>query len=328
MAQPPRAALLLAAACLIGFMAGGGARASVALLTDSEARQATFTTAASFDTVAPTVARSVISKTTPYTPGYLKQGGTYYVYAQVTDGGAVPSGVSTVTANVSNVTTGQTALSLASGSFSVGGISYNYRSASLTANAVLTEGSKSYTITSTDVAGNSATSSGWSVTVDNTHPSGSDVQTANAGVTGRPEISDTITFTFSEPIDPETVLSGWTGASTSVVVRITNAGGATGDQVTVRNLANITQLPLGQVNLIGTGYVTTNRDFGATGTASTMVLSGNTIVITLGTASGAVTTQATGSNMLWTPTATMTDRAANTCLTTLVTESGTLDLDF
>ena len=113
-----------------------------------------------------------------------------------------------------------------------------------------------------------------------------------------------------------------------MVVRITNASGGTGDQVTIRNAANSAQLPLGQVNLIGTGYVTTTRDFGATATPSTMVLSGNTIVITLGSASGAVTTQATGSAMLWTPTATMTDRAANTCLTTVVTESGTLDVDF
>jgi hypothetical protein len=328
MAQPPRVAPLLLAVCLIGFMAGGGARASLALLTSSRSVNSTFTTAASFDTVAPTVSSSVISKTVPYWPGYVRQGGTYYVYANVTDGGAVPSGVSTVTANVSNVTTGQTAVALAAGSFSIGGVSYNYRSASLTANAVLSEGSKTYTITATDVAGNSGTTSGFSVTVDNTRPSGTDVQTTNAGVAGRPEIGDTITLTFSEVIDPESVLSGWTGASTSVVLRITNAGGATGDQVTVRNAANTTQLPLGQVNLMGTGYVTTTRDFGATLTPSSMVAVGNTIVITLGTASGAVTTQATGNNMTWVPVVTATDRAGNTCQTTTTTESGTLDLDF
>jgi len=124
------------------------------------------------------------------------------------------------------------------------------------------------------------------------------------------------------------VLSGWTGASTNVVLRITNAGGATGDQVTVRNAANSAQLPLGQVNLIGTGYVTATRDFGATLTPSTMVAAGNTIVITLGTASGPVTTQAAGNNMTWVPVVTATDRAGNTCQTTTATESGTLDLDF
>ena len=59
-----------------------------------------------------------------------------------------------------------------------------------------------------------------------------------------------------------------------------------------------------------------------------MAASGNTIVITLGTASGAVTTQATGNPMTWTPVVTATDRAANTCQTTTATESGILDLDF
>src|SRR5438093_2433242 len=209
MALPPRVALLLLSVCLVGFVAGGGARASLALFTRSRAVNSTFTTAASFDTVAPTVSASVITKTTPYNSGLIHQGGTYYVYATVTDGGAVPSGVNTVTANVSNVTTGQTAVSLVSGSYSVGGVSYNYRSASLTANAVLTEGSKSYTITATDVAGNSGTTSGFSVTVDNTHPSASDVQTANVGVAGRPEIGDTTTTNFQEPSDPVATHSGW-----------------------------------------------------------------------------------------------------------------------
>ena len=75
-----------------------------------------------------------------------------------------------------------------------------------------------------------------------------------------------MTLTFSEVIDPESVLAGWTGAATNVVVRITNAGG--GDVVTIRNAANTAQLPLGSVDLTGTQYVTADRDFGATGTAS------------------------------------------------------------
>ena len=321
-----RVVAFLVAVCIAGFSAGGGAQTSLALMTGSRSVNSTFTTANYFDTVAPTVSSSVISKTTPYWPSYVRQGGTYYVYANVTDGGAVPSGVNTVTANVSNVTTGQTAVALVAGSYSVGGVSYTYRSASQTANAVLSAGSKSYTVTATDVAGNSATASGFSVTVDNTVPTGTDVQTTNAGTAGRAELGDTITFTFSEVIDPETVLSGWAGASTSVVLRITNNAG--GDQVTIRNAANSAQLPLGQVNLVGTGYVAVNRDFGATGTASTMVAVGNTIVITLGTASGAVLTQATGNSMTWVPAVTATDRAGNACSTTTATEATPLDLDF
>lgn len=318
------AAALILAVTLGGYLIGGGAHLSMALLTDSENDPSTFTTAASFgDSTAPTVANSVISKTTPYVPGYIRQGGTYYVYANVTDAG---SGVATVTANVSTVTTGQTAVALVAGSYTIGGVSYNYRSASVTANATLAEGAMAYTITATDGAANSVTQTGFSVIVDNTRPTGTDVQTTNAGTAGQPGIGDTVIFTFSETIDPQSVLAGWTGASTSVVVRITqNAGG---DRVTVRNAANTAALPLGTVNLVGTAYVTATRDFGATGTASTMVQSGTTITITLGTPSGTVGTQATASSMVWTPSATATDPAGNTCQTTNATEAAPLDIDF
>jgi len=316
----------MAVLCLTGFLAGWAPGGSLALLSDSENVSGVFTTAAVFDSVPPTVSSSVISKTVPYHPGYIRQGGTYYVYANVTDGGASPSGVSTVTADVSAITTGQMAVALSVGSYSSGGVSYSYRSALIAANASLTEGWYPYTITATDVAGNGITTSGFTVTVDNTRPTGTDVQTTNAGVAGRAEIGDTIILTFSEVTDPESVLSGWTGSSTNVVLRIANNAG--GDRVTIRNAANSAQLPLGTVNLVGTGYVTASRDFGASGTPSTMVAVGNTIVITLGTASGAVTTQATGNNMTWVPVVTATDRAGNTCQTTTATESGALDLDF
>ena len=92
----------------------------------------------------------------------------------------------TVTANVSQVTTGQTAVTLTAGSFTVGGVSYNYRSASLTANAALSEGSKPYSVTATDGASNSGTRSDLSVTVDNTAPTASDVQAQNNGSTVGP----------------------------------------------------------------------------------------------------------------------------------------------
>ena len=312
------------AVLLLEYLVGGGAQLSGALLTDSENDPSTFSTAASFpDTTPPVVASSVISKTTLYVPGFIRQGGAYFVYANVTDAG---SGVATVRANVSTVTTGQTNLALVAGSYSVGGVSYNYRSASVNANGTLTEGAKAYTITATDLATNSVTPGAFSVTVDNTRPTGTNVQTTNAGTAGQPGIGDTITLTFSEQIDPQTVLAGWTGASTNVVVRITQAAG--GDQVTIRNAANTAVLPLGTVNLVGTAYVTTTRDFGATGTASTMVQSGNAIIVTLGTPSGAVGTQATANNMVWTPSATATDRAGNTCQTTVTTEAVPLDVDF
>ena len=329
MSRGRRVAVSILAISLAGYLVGGDGHPALAYLTDTETVAATLSTAACFsaDNVPPAVSSTVISKTTPYLPGFIRQGGTYFVYANVADAGCVPSGIATVRANVSTVTTGQTAVALVPGAYSVGGVAYNYRSASITANAALAAGAKAYSITSTDNAANSQTQTGYSVTVDNTRPTGSTVQTANGGPTaGKPEAGDSATYTFSEAIDPETVLAGWTGASTNVVVRIANNAG--GDLLTIRNAANSAQLPLGSVDLIGTAYVTANRDFGATGTASTMVLSGATITITLGTPSGATGTQATTGTMAWTPTATVTDRAGNTCMTTVANETGAADVEF
>ena len=324
----PRARLtaLVLASLIGGYLAGGSGGVSLALLTDQETVTGTFTTAASFpDTTPPVVSSSVISKATPYVPGFIRQGGTYYVYANVTDAG---SGVATVRANVSTLTTGQAAVALVAGSYSIGGVSYAYRSASLTANAVLTAGAKAYTITATDIATNSVIQAGFTVTVDNTQPSGSAIATANVGggTVGRPELGDAITFTFTEQVDPQSILATWNGSATPVVVRITNAAG--GDTLTVRNAANTAQLPLGSVNLGGTGYLTTTRDFGASGTASTMTQSGAAITIVLGTPSGATTTQATNTPMAWTPAAAATDRAGNACLTTAINEAAPADIEF
>jgi hypothetical protein len=283
------------------------------------------------DFLAPAVPSSVTAKSAGGTPGFIKQGGTYHVYANVTDDGNPPSGTGTVTANVANVTTGQTAAALASGSFSVGGVSYNFRTAQLTANGSLSEGSKSYGVSATDNAANGPTLVSFSVTVDNTAPSASDVQTANGGASaGTAEPGDTVTYTFGEPIDPNSVLSGWNGASTSVVVRLINGGvlPVTADTVQIWNAANNAQLPLGLITLPSGTYLgglsgIDSALFGATGTASTMVMTGSTITITLGTASGSqgATAGLLAGAMSWVPSATPTDRAGNAETTTTVNES-------
>ena len=46
------------------------------------------------DFIAPAVTRASVSKQTGYAPDYIHQGGTYYVYAQVTDSGNPSSGIS------------------------------------------------------------------------------------------------------------------------------------------------------------------------------------------------------------------------------------------
>ncbi|HJQ42105.1 MAG TPA: Ig-like domain-containing protein, partial [Jatrophihabitantaceae bacterium] len=113
------------------------------------------------------------------TPGFITQGTLYYVYANASDAG---SGIASVTANVSTVTTGQTAVPLVAGSYTVGGVTYGYRSAALTANAALSQGNKAYNATATDRVGQSVTSSNTNVVVDNTAPTGSMTAPANGSV--------------------------------------------------------------------------------------------------------------------------------------------------
>ncbi len=241
----------------------------------------------------------------------------------MTDTGNPASGVSTVTANESTVTTGQTAVALAAGSFSVGGTSYTHRTAAQTANAVLAAGSKTYSLTMADAAGNSGTQSGYSVTVDNTAPTATDFQPANktGGTVGRAETGDTATFTFSEPPEPCSILASWNGTSTTVTARITNAG--SNDALSIWDSANTTQLNLGSVNL-NCNCVQATSTF-----TSTMVLAGSVLTVTLGTlSSGNPRTDAGNAVATWTPSTAAYDRAQNAMAATAVNETGTNDPNF
>ena len=187
----------------------------------------------------------------------------------------------------------------------------------------------------TDGAGNTTTAA-TTFTIDRTAPTAFDVQSANTsgGTTRKAELGDTFTFTYSEQMGTGSILAGWDGSATNVVVRINH--GVTlllldgPDILQVWNAGNSAQLPLGEVDLGRTDYVSSNVTFGATGTPATMVQSGSDIVITLGTPSnsGAVTRAAGSGTMRWTPSSTARDRAGNACSTTAVDESGAADGEF
>src|SRR5207249_459876 len=83
---------------------------------------------------------------------------------------------------------------------------------------------------------------------DTVPPLAMDVQTTNVGggTNGKPEIGDSITYTFSEAMSPSSILSGWNGASTNVVVRMNN--NASDDIFLVYDSSNTTQTNLGQLN--------------------------------------------------------------------------------
>jgi hypothetical protein len=297
------------------------------------------TIASAADWTAPSVSSTVIAKQTGYLAGAIKQGGLYYAYANVTDSGNPASGVSTVSSDLSAITSGQTAVTLTSGSYSVNGVNYAYRSGLLTALNPLS-GSKSYTITSTDALGYSRLQTGYTVNVDNTAPTATGISTGNVagGNHGLAELGDTITFTFSEPIDPQSILSGWTGASTNVVVELID-GGCTlvlcpADSFKIYNSSYSATLPFGTVSLALDDYYgcanlavvcnNTPTAFGATGTPSTMVESGSSITITLGTnsgGSGSLHDVSTNSNMVWTSTTTPFDAAGNAATGNTYTET-------
>lgn len=281
------------------------------------------------DWTAPAASDSIIAKAAGGSTGQIKQGASYYVYADASDTGNPASGIASVTADVSSITSGQTAVPLSAGSYTAGGATYNYRSAPLTANPTLSQAVHPYTLALSDGAGNRRTETGLTVIVDNTAPSAYDVQTMNkaGGTAGRPELGDQVLLTYSEPVDPNSILAGWSGAATNVVVRITD-GGVGNDVLTIRNAANSAQLPLGSLDLRRTDFVSITRNFGASGTRSQMTQAGNTITLTLGTASGTTTTAAGTASIVWTPTATATDRAGNASSTAPRTETGTADRDF
>jgi hypothetical protein len=315
-----RVTLVALCTLVIGGLAVGGTFAAFKSQTDNPSNSVT----AASDFRAPPLTAQVVSKTQGGAPAYIKQGGTYYVYANVgADTGNPATGISSVTADASNLTTGQTSVAMTSGSWTVGATTYNYRTASLTANAVLTAGSKAFSVTATDGNSNSATGNG-TVTVDNTGPSASDVQatnTAAGGTAGTAEAGDTIKYSFNEPIESYSL--PWNGAA-NVTVRLLNGGGAVSGKLQVWDAANTAQLALGQVDLAQKGYTNGNVDF----TNSTMTISGNDVTIVLGTASGAVKTENTASAMIWTPSIATRDRADNAGLAAPATESGAADLEF
>ena len=116
-----------------------------------------------------TVVQTTIANSTTNAAGWIRKSGAYYVYANATD---AASGMYTVKANVSTITSGQTALALTACTTgcTVGGVTYAYKSASKTAASTLPAGPASYTLTLVDKANNSSTSAVYAVTADNTAP--------------------------------------------------------------------------------------------------------------------------------------------------------------
>jgi hypothetical protein len=179
------------------------------------------------------------------------------------------------------------------------------------------DGAYQVRVVTTDNAGVSVTGQTYQIIVDNQTPSGSDVTAGNGGSTaGRLEQNDWIRFTWTEPMAPASILSGWAGTSQAITVRVENNGGNDEMHFTGLNLVlSATDLKLGG------DFVNNNAVFNGT-----MVMSGNSVTVTLGTrVSGSVRTD-TSSAISWRPSSLATDLAGRASATTTVTE--TTDTDF
>lgn len=335
MRSPWHRALLLLP---LGLAALAGATGATYSSTTSNASDRV---SAASDFRAPTASASLVFKTqTPgSSTGYIKQGGGYRVYATVADSGNPASGTSTVTANVSAITTGTTAAPLTAGSYTVSGVTYNYRSAVLTASNPVSEGAKSFTLALTDAAANTRTTTGAGVVVDNTAPAASDVQTTNSGTAGRANNGDTMIYTYSEPIDPDTILSGWDGSSTAVQVDLLDGGsGLLGLGLGAGNDAFQVKSPGGTVLPLTVGLGTDDYTYDIVLVlrvscdtpfhSSTMAMSANTITVTLGGLTGSCAHTSGAGTLTYAPAAGPTDRAGNALPTTQRTETGGSDADF
>ena len=138
-----KAATVLGAFALLALIAIPAALAAFGAKTQNEGDVVT----AAPDFTPPAITATVAAKSLGGVTGYVRKGGGYYVYANVAaDTGNPASGIATVKTNAAELTSGQTEAALAAGTYTAGGVSYNYRSAELTATATV-EGSKAYTVT-------------------------------------------------------------------------------------------------------------------------------------------------------------------------------------
>ena len=262
----------------------------------------TFATAADWTAPAVTLTAPADDSTTDTTPTFSGAAGTASGDASTVTveifSGATASGtpVQTRTATRSGATWTTTATTLPAGTYTV-------------------------RVTQTDSGGNTGTATR-TFTVDAGKPKATMVSAVHGGATGaagRLNQGDKITFTFSEPIVPTSVLSSFTSSSAAVIVRFYDDSSNYGDSFTVLDASGqaTVKLDAGSVWGIdggvftGRNYVTDTVSFTATMTRSA---DGASFVITLGSpdrTSRLVTSAQSSANMIWLPRSGPTDAAGN-----------------
>jgi Bacterial Ig domain len=196
------------------------------------------------------------------------------------------------------------------------------------ASAGLADGAYDVRAVAQDNLGNQSASALGGAYVNNTGPTGADVQGTNGGVNDRLDAGDAVTFSYSAAITPSSILPGWDGAApASIRVRVNNSG--TSDSMEFYDAANTTPLGL----LASATVLSTTIDYvtGPTVFNATISRSGSTFTVMIGSLiSGAVTPSPSGrSTMTWRPSSQATSQATGIAVwPTTVSESGANDNDF
>lgn len=249
------------------------------------------------DWVAPTASRLVLQKgpsagvTERGMSGYVRPGGTYRICSKFADTGNPASNlkdasIASIASLTANVSDGALNALVAGSSWCPS--TDDRESATLSVDAGVTNGTKTFTVQVRDNALNARTQTG-SVEVDGTPPTAMSFTTANKvnGTVSHPETGDTMTFTFSEPMDPASIIPGWDGSGQRTIrTHFSDQGGQKDDRITLTNTAN-QRIPLANTaaaSWIDTRQNIANGDFYFT---STLEVSGNSFVVTFGAASTA-----------------------------------------
>lgn len=307
----------LVALSLVAFFVLHVLPGTVSSFTATTANNGSTITAAP-DWTAPVIAAAVLQKTEGGAVDRLHAGETFRVYASVTDSGNPASGTGAVSATVGSIATTSSA-TMTAGSWTVNGTTYNRRSGELTARSNLSSGSYGYSISASDLAGNGPSSASGTAQALNTAFAGSAIQITSGGSSGKPSTGDELSFVYNRAAEPDSVLSGWAGAATSVTVTLVDGNlygfGSTNDLVGVLD---------GSGQLLGLGYVSTNGDFVATNKtvnfSATMERDGASIDVTLGSTSGSsnLKTDTARNTPAWSPGSAVIDEYGNASSTTAV----------
>jgi hypothetical protein len=248
--------------------------------------------------------------------GVVTPSQAYRVYAAVTDQGNPASGVKTVTGDLGAIGSGSS-VPLTAGTYTVAGTTYNYASGSLTAAASL-PATVAYSVTMTDNLNQSGMQSFSASAAIPCAAGGLTAANGGASQSRTVDVGDTITYTFTAPIDTTSVLSGWTSGTRTVTVVLESR--PEGDTIVIRTADNSRDLSIGTIN--------TTNDFAGSGQwlfTSTMSYASSThqIQVLLGArtpTTGSPPTINIPTQFKWTPATGLLDSAGKQCSTATFTQ--------